>query len=108
MSYYELGMKISNEIHKDMQTVIDKKGLEIAIFYNEEKALEFIVAQAEIARLQSALDVAVEGLEHYKNHKSVIGEAYQTETKQLVVVHTFINHHARAALDKIKLIREKK
>jgi hypothetical protein len=54
----------------------------------------FRAALAEVAPL-------VEALEHYANHESVIKEAYHTgEEKQIHVVHTFINHVARAALAK--------
>ncbi len=48
-------------------------------------------ANAKIAKL-------TEALEYYAKHESVIKEAYQTDSGQLVVVHTFINHVAKEAL----------
>ena len=46
-------------------------------------------------------------LEFYAKHESVIKEAYHSnEEKQITVVHTFINHVAREALEKFRKARE--
>ena len=45
-----------------------------------------------------------EALEYYANHESVIKEAYHTGVtpEQIQVVHTFINHVAKKALEETK------
>ena len=69
----------------------------------KEEVNESEVHVIEYSAYDSLLSQAkklAESLEYYANHESVIKEAYHSnDQKQIICVHTFINHKAKEALE---------
>jgi hypothetical protein len=61
-------------------------------------------SRTAVPKLIAALEIALEALDFYAKHDSVIKDAYHTgkTEKQICVVHTFINHQAKEAEKKIE------
>lgn len=76
----------------------------LAKFEDEKDAEVCVKSRNALPNLLSALELAVDALEYYRKHPSVIAEAYHTGVtpEQIQVVHTFINHEATKALSEIE------
>ena len=85
---------------------IDTKRMVNFVEYSGHKFypdIEFVKLESEIRELREKLSTAVEALEYYANHETVIKEAYHSNLdKQITCVHTFINHNAKEALEKLR------
>lgn len=85
-----------------MTDELKKKMEELQVFFRAG----FKACHAEMQKThveKSKVDELVKALEYYVNHPSVIKEAYHSnDEKQITVVHTFINHKAKQAIEKFR------